>query len=481
MVLGRDVPSTIRVRGADRLAAALVLDADTGLVRGIAIEQTTGEALQHAVTAALTQPAAELPPGTPDRVLCATGLATPVRTALTAAGLVGGSVIVEVQPGPEAEDIFDSFLGRMAGRAQPDEFPTPADWQALIEQTAEFRRAEPWTRWSDEQDLAIELHLPGGPSRYTAVVMGQAGIQHGLALYPGHQLPRGLREPGPAEQAPQPPAGTVLITLDPPGEVPVELTGKAIRYGWPAEDDLVPAFIAFTATGPTEIGRDDAHRLTVGLAAVLAVDRRGPTLADVADKPITGSIRVDGQPVRFVVRHRPRRDMPPEPALRIHQAGHDLLPPDTPVTVGHLSWDALPDLRAAARVHRPAPADAPAPAGREVPLVVLSPDPRHGPSLTAKIANLDPYCVSAVDTGDGHGVLVLAGGEAAVILISLPADHPALTAFHRRYRQTRGRHVIMVADPASATGQGAVYGLFECHQPPPPRQPKTKPARRPAH
>ena len=483
MVLTRDVPATVRVRGADRLAAAMVLDADTALVRGIAIEQTTGKALEQAVSAALTQPAAKLPPGTPDRVMCASGLAEPVRTALTAAGSADRCVIVEVQPGPDAEDIFDSFLGHMAGRAQPDEFPTPADWHVLIEQTADFRQAEPWTRWSDEQDLVVELQLPGGALSYTAVVMGQAGVQHGLALYPGDQLPAGLREPGPAEQAPIPPAGTLLVTLDPPEEVPVELSAKAIRYGWPAEDNLVPVFIAFTAAGPREVGRDDAQRLSAGIAAVLAVDRRGPTPADVAGKPITGSILVGGhQPVGFAVRHRPRRDEPPQPAVRLHLAGHDLLPPDTPVTLGHLSWHALSELRAAARVHRPAPPDTLPPTGRELPLLVLSPDPRHGPSLAAKIANLDPYGVSAVDTGDGQRLLVLAGGEAAEILISLPANHPALTAFHRRYRQTRGRHVIMVADPASATGEGSVYGLFECHQPPPPpspREPKNKPARRP--
>ena len=483
MVLARDVPATIRVRGADRLAAAMILDADTGLVRGIAMEHTTGKALQQAVTAALTQPAAELPSGTPDRVLCATGLAAPIRTALTAAGPADRPVIVEVQPGSDAEDIFDSFLGHMAGRAQPEEFPTPADWQVLIEQAGDFRQAEPWTRWSDEQDLVVELQLPGRASPYTAVVMGQAGVQHGLVLYPGDQLPPGLREPGPAEQAPRPPAGTLLVTLDPPEEVPVELTAKAIRYGWPAKDNLVPAFIAFTATGPAEIGRNDAQRLTAGIAAVLAVDRRGPALADIAGKPITGSILAGGrQPVGFAVRHRPRPDEPPQPALRLHQAGHDLLPPDTAVTLGHLAWHALPELRAAARVHRPAPPDAPPPAGRELPLLVLSPDPRHGPSLAARIANLDPYGVSAVDTGDGQRLLVLAGGEAAEVLISLPANHPALTAFHRRSRQTKGRHVIMVADPASVTGEGSVYGLFECHQPaapPPPQQPKNKPAPRP--
>lgn len=480
MVLARDVPATIRVRGADRLAAVMVLDADTGLVRGIAIDQTTGRALGQAIATALTQPAAELPAGTPDRVLCASGLTEPVRTVLAAAAPIDRSVIVEVQPGPEAEDIFDSFLGHLAGRAQPDAFPTPADWQVLIEQAAGFRQAGPWTRWSDEQDLAVELHMPDGAAAYTAVVMGQAGIQHGLALYPGDQLPTGLREPGPAEHAPSPPLGTLLFTLDPPEDVPVELTGKAIRYGWPPEENLVPVFIAFTATGPAEIGRNDAQRLTAGITAVLALDRRGPTLAETASKPITGSITLgDQQPVGFTVQHRPRHDEPSQPALRLQQAGHDLLPPDTPITLGHLSWDALPELRTAAQVHRPAPADAPPPAGRELPLLVLSPDPRHGPALAASIASLDPYGVSAVDTGHGDSLLVLAGGQAVEILIRLPANHPALTAFHRRYRQTKGRHVIMVADPASATGEGEVYGLFECHQPPPPRQPKKKPTQRP--
>lgn len=311
MVLARDVPPTIRVRGADRLTAALVLDADTGLVRGIAVEQTTGAALAQAVTAALTRPAAGLPPGAPDRILCATGLAEPVRTALSAIGSADRSVIIEVQPGPDAEDIFDSFLGHLAGRTQPEQFPTPTDWQVLIEQVAALRQAEPWTRWSDEQDLLVELQLPSGVLPYTAVVMGQAGIQRGLVLYPGDQLPSGLREPRPAEQSPQPSAGTLLVTLDPPEDVPAELTAKAIRYGWPAADNLAPVFIAFTATGPADVGRDEAQRLSAAIAAVVALDRRGPTLADIASKPVTGSILVGGQqPVGFAVRHRPRHDEP---------------------------------------------------------------------------------------------------------------------------------------------------------------------------
>lgn len=475
MVLVRDVTGTISVRGGERLAAALILDVDTGLVRGIAIEHSEGKALQEAVTAALTQPAAELPAGPPGRVLCGSCLAGPVRTALAAAESTNRVVVEEVEPGPDAEDIFDSFLGHMSGRAQPDELPSPDDWQLLVDHVAQFRRAEPWTRWSDEQELALVLQLPDATAAYTAVVMGQAGIQRGLALYPGEQLPRGLREPD--SHQPTTPPGTLLLFLDPLDDVPGYLASKAIRYGWPKLDDVVPMFMAYGASGPTEIALDDAHLLSAALAAVLAVDRRGPTVADSAGKPLTGSVEVGARrPIRFSVQHRPRRD-DPKPALRLHLAGHDLLPPDTAVTVGHVSWQALPDLRAAARVHRPAPLDAPRAAGRELPLIVLSPDPSHGPDLAARIARLDPFGVSAVDAGGGNYVLVLAGGEAAEILIQLRDGHPALAAFRRRLRQSKGRHVIMVADPASATGEGPVYGLFECHQPIPDRPPKATRAR----
>ena len=489
MVLGRDVSGTVRVRGADRLAAALILDMGTGLVRGIAIEQTTDAALAHAVATALTQPAGDLPPGAPARVLCAGGLADPVRTALTTAASTTRSspvpVIVEVQPGPEAEDIFDSFLGHMSGRTQPDELPTPADWQQLIEQAAEFCRTEPWRRWSDEHDLAVDLRLPDDAARYVAVIMGQAGLQHGLVLYPGDQLPPGVRNRE-SEQEPPPP-GTLLLTLDPPGEVPAELSAKAIRYGWTTGDPgnaadgeggeaLVPVFMTVTEHGPAEIGRDDAHRLIAGIAAVLRLDSRGPTSAERAGEPVSGTIPIDGAPVRFSAQHRPHAE-PANSGLRLHRAGqHELIPPGTPITLGHLGWDTLGELRAAARVHRPAPGDAPPPAGRELPLVVLSPrQPRHGPALAAAIAQLDPYGVSALEPDDGRTVLVLAGGEAAEILLDLPSEHPAITAFVRRYRQTKGRHVIMVADQASATGDGTVYGLYECHQPPPPRPPRQAP------
>jgi hypothetical protein len=259
MVLVRDVPSTIRVRGHDRLSAAIVLDVATGLVRGVAIGDTVDAALDEAFETALSTPVAELPPGWPQRLLCPPGFAPLATQALRKKGGIERTSISEVQPGEEAEDIFDSFLGHMAGRAQPEEFPTPADWRVLIERAAAFRDAEPWLRWSDERDLVVELRFAGSaPRRYTAVVMGQAGVQRGLVLYPGDELPAGLREDRPLEEAPPPPAGTLLFTLEPVDEPPVEFTAKAIRYGWPPNDELVPVFMTFTRTGAAEIGQQEA-------------------------------------------------------------------------------------------------------------------------------------------------------------------------------------------------------------------------------
>jgi hypothetical protein len=59
--------------------------------------------------------------------------------------------------------------------------------------------------------------------------------------------------------------------------------------------------------------------------------------------------------------------------------------------------------------------------------------------------------------------------------MEVAADSPSLTAFRRRLRETKGLHVVMIADEATARGKGSVYGLFECHQPPPPARGRHSP------
>jgi hypothetical protein len=121
----------------------------------------------------------------------------------------------------EAEDIVDSLVGHMAGRRQPDEFPTPGDWRLLVGLIHEYHKAEPWIHWSDIDQFDLVVKIDGVAARYLAVVLGQDGIQRGLALYPGEAGPDELRDWQMADPTPMP-DGTLLCYLDSPDETPHE-------------------------------------------------------------------------------------------------------------------------------------------------------------------------------------------------------------------------------------------------------------------
>lgn len=479
MVLHRDVSEAIRVRGERRLCAALVLDVGTGLVRGMAVARTRVEALAEAFDKALTKPAGPLSPAPPAAVVCGPGLAAPVAHAFRSlTELVPAVPITEVVPGLEAEDIFDSFIGHMSGRNQPEALPAEEDWRMLFEKTSRFYEAEPWARWSDDVDLALEMEIGGERLFYSAVVMGNAGLQHGLVLHPGEAAPAGLRGWAPGEALPMPP-GTLVCILDPPGEPPAELGSKALRYGWPPEAKLVPAFASFETQ---ETGRDlaaaETRRMAVAMEAVLALDARGPVLVQRAAKATTGEVHLPhGPPAKFTISPRHRDEEKSGPRLRMREVGSDLVRGATGIVLGHLAWSVLSDFRRTARLHRPAPADFPHPSGKEIPLVVILPKARHGDRIAAKLAELDPFGIGIVETGDRQAILTLVGTNGAEMLMDLPADSSELKALHRRLRQTKGRHLVMVADESASTANGKVYGLFECHQPPPDRPRSGRPAR----
>jgi len=108
-------------------------------------------------------------------------------------------------------------------------------------------------------------------------------------------------------------------------------------------------------------------------------------------------------------------------------------------------------------------------------MLAVLPKRRQGEPIAAKVAELDPYGVTVIETDDGQAVFTLVGTHGAELLMEVPADSPSLTAFRRRLRQTRGLHVVMIADEATSQGEGSVYGLFECHQPLGPTRPRQAP------
>jgi hypothetical protein len=306
MVMSRDVSQSVRVAGQPLVVAVLILDVDTGLIRGLSVAEDVRDALAQAVESALNKPAGSLPPGRPQRILAAVGLGDLVGAELgRRPGLNLIPPVDEIVPGAEAEDIFDSFVGSMAGRRQPTDPPSPAHWRILFDQVQTYAEAAPWRRWADDIDFVVDVAIGGERRRVKVVVMGNAGIQPGLALFPGEVVEADLaRDPA----APWPyDSGTLACTLDNPDDVPVEIRARAIRYGWPETAHLMPSFFGVDDEGGRDFSAADARLFAVCTAAVLSHDRhyRGPS--PKPRTPTEGHVAIpESRSARYSVLHEKR-------------------------------------------------------------------------------------------------------------------------------------------------------------------------------
>jgi hypothetical protein len=126
MVMTRDISHAVRVEGEPVVVAALILDVDTGLVRGLSVAADLRLALAQAVDTALDKPAGSLPPGRPQRILAEVGMGDEVVAAVSPRpGLHVVPMVEEVVPGTEAEDIFDSFIEYLSTRRRSPGPPFP--------------------------------------------------------------------------------------------------------------------------------------------------------------------------------------------------------------------------------------------------------------------------------------------------------------------------------------------------------------------
>jgi hypothetical protein len=289
LLMIRDVSGSVVVDDQPRVVASLIVDADTGMVRGAAMAPSPEQACLDVVTAALERPIDPLPAEPPGRVVHPKDHAELVARVLEDAGLAGSAELITVAgPMGEAEEVFDSLLGHLGGRAQPDDPPAGDDWSHLYAEAARYTRAEPWRRWSDAEPFDLDVMTVDDTRRYLAVVLGQAGIQRGLAVHPQTAIPDwpgdlddpdaldGLDDDGDGAVAAAfaASAGALLLWLDAPADAPDDLRAKAERYGWPAELTLVPLPLTTGQAGPCDLDRVGAQHLTVALAAVLDLHAR---------------------------------------------------------------------------------------------------------------------------------------------------------------------------------------------------------------
>ena len=127
--MSRDVSQAIRVADQPVAIAVLILDVDTGLIRGLSAAEDVRNALSQSVDRALNKPAGPLPPGYPQRVLAAVGLGDLVAAELgRQPGLNLIPPVDEIVPGAEAEEIFDLFVESIAGLRQPAD---PLEWPEI--------------------------------------------------------------------------------------------------------------------------------------------------------------------------------------------------------------------------------------------------------------------------------------------------------------------------------------------------------------
>lgn len=289
-LLTRDIPGSVKVKDTPVVMASLVLDAGTGLVRATVAAATGPEARSQAIRKALAKPTRHALPGPPAEVVCPPGDAAVVVSELD--GLLGVPVVRE-GVSLEAEDVFDSVIGRMCGREQPGTRPAPGDWAQLVAATRAYRRAEPWLDRGDDRPLDLIVRTDVSV-RWVAVVLGQERFQRGFVVYPGTDLPASVRRRRHHEIETEAtvPQGTLMLYLDPPAENPPEFAAKARRYGWPADDELSPAWVAGAADGgPADLDQAAARTLTVALRAVLAHDDNGEP---PADGPTAGEVSLPG-------------------------------------------------------------------------------------------------------------------------------------------------------------------------------------------
>jgi hypothetical protein len=308
MVMSRDISHAVRVVDQPTVVAVMILDVDTGLIRGLSVAEDIRSALAQAVESALNKPAGSLAPVRPQRIVVALGLGDLMVAELgRRPSLDFVPPVDEIVPGAAAEAIFDSFVGSMSGRRQPSDPPSPADWRVLFDHVRTYAEAAPWRRWADNIDFVVDVLLDGERRQVKAVVMGNAGIQPGLALFPGEVVEADLQHHNPATPWPFDP-GTLACTLDDPDHVPIEFRARAIRYGWPETADLVPSFFGADEDGAREISTTDARLFAVVAAAVLSHDRRQGRPSPPPRTPTEGRVEMpDSDPAGYSVFHQKRR------------------------------------------------------------------------------------------------------------------------------------------------------------------------------
>jgi hypothetical protein len=424
-----------------------------------------GESLRKALTLAATKRVQETGLLLPDRVQVPVGLVEALRAELpqleSETGFDPEMVIEEVTPEDGAEGVFDHLIAQVAERQPPEEPLRREDAIFLYEQARLFMEAQPWTRWTSEDALLVELKLGSQRKMGIAHVLGHALTQPGVFVMPGEK--RITERMASREQLP---VGTLFMQLE-GAEIPPDLFLRARRYGWPADAAVSPNFIGIREHGFAELERHESWPLALVLAGLVAHFNR-PDAAETwghLDLPIA-------RRGRYRVRKAPDlAGSPPMPSDREMlgtKISSDLLPDNSEVQIGLLGAGMLAKFRDEAEVRLPS--RFPFPAGVDpIPVITMTPANRDFQGVADRLRRAKPIGVTVIERSDGPMVTIM-GERAGFVILD---DQRSATVWKRNIQNSDGAHVLIVTDRVinqqdpdpdrpGAGAVGRIYGLFEC-------------------
>jgi hypothetical protein len=156
---------------------------------------------------------------------------------------IGVGLVVSDDLG-QMEVVFRELGERLGGRPQPGllDMPgvTPAQVAGFYEAAAFFYRQAPWKQVGYEAAMKVECgKFRGGP--WYAVLMGQSGLETGLALYEDLEALRSLWAGGRADEEVARQSVATTVTFGEAWDIPVADLEAAKKHGWQvARPDAYP-------------------------------------------------------------------------------------------------------------------------------------------------------------------------------------------------------------------------------------------------
>ncbi|MBP7691422.1 MAG: tetratricopeptide repeat protein [Anaerolineales bacterium] len=289
---------------------ALVLDPEQDLLLGQEMfpEPPTVEQIEGVLADAINRPA---PGAGKPRRPAKVAFAEPALAESLVDTLAGVGIAWEVRPLPELEAVVRLLEEHLHGRP---EFPgllslqgvTPQLAGELFAAAAAFYRAAPWVRLNNGQAFAVRFPAAGGPE-WVASVMGNGGVEYGLALYKSwasfERLFLGKGEP--IEQL-MVPEGHVVLFLGDVGQLPIADYEAQQEHGWDvAEPQAYPLAMVYQA-GAEPVRRPTAaelRHLIAALSAIPQVPLKPDSQGDYLNQELTITVTIAGRRQPVAVRY----------------------------------------------------------------------------------------------------------------------------------------------------------------------------------